>query len=338
MNILLRTCALIPFLVATSIFGQANAAPSFEVATAKPAAPLDMQKLAAQIQAGQMPRLGPHVEADRASYTYMTLKSLIALAYKVKEYQVSGPEWLGSERFDIEAKLPDGASKDDAPAMLQSLLAERFKLATHRDTSEHKVLALVVGKNGPKLKESPPAAPIDENAPLKPGEMKMEGPDGPIRMTRNPDGSATVNMGAKGTMTQKMDPQTQTMHIESSKVTMAGFADMLTSMMQIGGAGGRQVVDQTGLKGNYQVSVDLSLADIFAMARSQGMMQEGARPPAMAGGGSGESAAAVPTASDPSSGTTVYQSVEKLGLKLEERKATITQLIVDRAEKTPVEN
>ena len=69
--------------------------------------------------------------------------------------------------------MPEGASKDDAPGMLVSLLEERFKLAAHRDNQEHPVLALMVGKDGPKLKESPAATePIDENAPLKPGRSR----------------------------------------------------------------------------------------------------------------------------------------------------------------------
>ena len=195
----------------------------------KPSPPLDMAKLREQIQAGRMPRFGPHVDASQAEYIYMPLKDLIANAYKVKAYQITGPAWLATERFDIVAKMPDGASKDDAPKMLQALLEERFKLAAHRDTQEQPVLALVVGKDGPKLKESPAATePIDENAPLKPGETKIETPDGPVRIMRNADGSNTINMGAKGTMTQRMDMQAQTMTLESSKVTMAGFADMLT--------------------------------------------------------------------------------------------------------------
>ena len=152
--------------------------------------------------------------------------------------------------------------------MLQALLADRFKLVAHLDTQEHPVLGLVVGKGGVKLKESTVVAvPIDENAPLKPGEMKMDTPDGPARMTRNPDGSGTVNMGARGTFTQKMDGQN--LRIEASTITMAGFADMLTQMMQIGGASTRQVVDMTGLKGNYQVAVELSLADLIASGASR---------------------------------------------------------------------
>lgn len=329
----LRTCALIPILAATLCAGQTTASPAFEVATVKPAAPLDMQKLAADIQAGRMPHIGPHIEADRAEYTYLTLKQLVAIAYKMKPYQVSGPSWMDSTRFDIEAKLPEGASKDDVPAMLQNLLQERFKLTAHRDSSEHKVLALVLAKGGPKLKESPaPPAPIPDDTPLKPGEMKVDGPDGPVRVLRNQDGSMTMNMGAKGVMTVKTDAQSQTLHLDSSMVTMAGFAEMLTNLLKGGTGGGRQVVDQTGLKGSYQVSIDLSLGDIMEIARSQGMMPGGPHPAAPSTGGS------VPVASDPVGGMGIYQSVENLGLKLEDRNATVDQLIVDHVEKTPTEN
>ncbi len=104
---------------ATNAAGQtAPSAVAFEVATVKPSPPLDMAKLAADIRAGKMPRLGPHVSASQAEYTYMPIKELIAIAYKVKAYQITGPPWLATERFDIVAKMPDGASKDDAPKML----------------------------------------------------------------------------------------------------------------------------------------------------------------------------------------------------------------------------
>jgi uncharacterized protein (TIGR03435 family) len=218
--------------------------------------------------------------------------------------------------------------------MLQALLAERFKLAAHRDTQEHPVLALVVGKDGPKLKESPAAAePIAEDAPLKSGEMKVAGPDGPVRVTRNADGSTTVNMGAKGKITQRMDMQARTMTLESSTVTVAGFADMLTNVLQMGGGGGRQVVDMTDLKGNYQVALEISLADLMAMARAHGINV----PAAPAGGGAADNSPAS-AASDPGGGSTVFASVKKLGLKLEPRQAKVEQLVIDHVEKTPTEN
>jgi uncharacterized protein (TIGR03435 family) len=325
-------------LLALPALGQgASTTLSFDVATVRPSAPPDMARLQAQAQAGKMPRFGAYVEVSRAEYLYMSLQDLIANAYKVKSYQVTGPAWLATQRFDIAAKLPDGASKDDAPMMLQALLKERFKLVAHRDLQEHPVLGLVVAKGGTKLKESAtvPVA-IDEDAPLKPGEMKIDTPDGPARMTRNADGSNTINMGAKGVMTQTMDMQSQTLRLESSAMTMEGFADMLTTVMRFGGgAGGRQVVDMTDLKGTYQVAVEFSLAELMANARAQGMNTPG---PPGGGGGGQAGTAAMPSAADPSGGATVFESVQKLGLKLEPRKAKVEQMVVDSVEKAPTEN
>ena len=81
------------------------------------------------------------------------------------------------------------------------------------------------------------------------------------------------------------------------------------------------------------MAVDISLADIMAMVRAQGMDM----PVPKAGGGAADGSA-VSDASDPSGGSTVYGSVEKLGLKLEPRKANVEQLVVDSVEKTPTEN
>src|ERR1039458_3016198 len=75
-------------------------------------------------------------------------------AYAVKGYQINGPKWLDSERFDIVAKIPKGATKEQFQLMLQNLLAERFKLTLHHETKELPMYALVVGKGGHKLKES----------------------------------------------------------------------------------------------------------------------------------------------------------------------------------------
>jgi uncharacterized protein (TIGR03435 family) len=305
---------------------------AFEVATVRPAAPLDLAKLAQEVAQGQMPRLGVRVDRARAEYRYMSLQELMVLAYNVQAHQISGPDWIATQRFDIVAKLPEGATKDQTNQMLQNLLEERFKMTLHRETKGHPVFALLVAKDGPKLKESPPdaAEPLDTNAPLKPGEVQMDTDSGPIRISRGSDGSSTINMGARGTVTTRMDLSTQTIHMESSKVTMSGFALMLTRILQTGGAGSRPVVDMTDLKGNYQVALDIPLADLMAMARS--VMPElagAATPPA------GEPAG---IASEPGGATSVFASVKALGLRLEQRKAPIEQLVIDHVEKTPIAN
>jgi uncharacterized protein (TIGR03435 family) len=93
-----------------------------------------------------------------------TAKMLIREAFNVRSYQISGgPGWLESDRFDLEAKAMGNASEDQLRHMLQRLLAERFKLAMHRDAKEMQVSVITVAKSGFKLHE------------LKPGEL------GPVR-------------------------------------------------------------------------------------------------------------------------------------------------------------
>lgn len=310
---------------------------TFDVASVRPSATVDMMKVAADMQAGKMPKWGAHINGLRAEYNYQRLKDLIVAAYKVKDYQVTAPDWMNktdAQRFDIAARMPGGSNKDDAATMLQALLAERFKLKIHRETQEHPVMALVVGKNGPKMKESPgDAPPIDPDVPLKSGEMQVDTADGPARMTMDKNGmGGTMNMGTKGIITYSVDMKTMTMHMTSSKSTMTALADLLSQlMMQMGGAtgGGRPVLDKTDLKGNYEISMDFSLADMIAQASAQAGFGEGGATNNAAG----------PEASDPGgSGVSVSDSLSKMGLKLDSRKAPIEQLVVDSSEKMPTEN
>jgi uncharacterized protein (TIGR03435 family) len=327
-------------LALTAIGAFAQTKPAFEVATIKPSPPMDPVKIAAALQAGGKMPIGANVEFLRAEYLYLDLRSLMSYAYGVKPYQITGPDWMATTRFDIVAKMPAGSKKDDAPKMLQTLLEERFKLTTHRSSAEHPVLALVVGKGGPKLKASAekPAA-IDESAPLKPGESKMDGLNGPVRVKVDmTTGSSVVDMGLQGKMSYRVNPATQSMHIDFSMVTMAGFADMITQLFaQLGGTGGKQVVDMTGIQGNYDATVELSLAEIIAMARAAGADIPVGAPAATTGGAGGRGD--IPVASDPGAGgASLTDAVQSMGLRLESRKATVDQLIVDHIEKTPTEN
>jgi uncharacterized protein (TIGR03435 family) len=83
----------------------------------------------------------------------MSLHLLIGAAYGLKDYQVASPDWMKDVRFDISAKMPAGATTSQAPAMLRTLLEERFQLTSHREQRELPVYALIVAKNGPKLQE-----------------------------------------------------------------------------------------------------------------------------------------------------------------------------------------
>jgi uncharacterized protein (TIGR03435 family) len=86
------------------------------------------------------------------------LKVVLMEAFKVALDRIIGPSWLDADCFQITGKLPNGATRDQIPAMLQALLAERFHLAAHTERRLRPGYALVADRNGPKLKESDPAS------------------------------------------------------------------------------------------------------------------------------------------------------------------------------------
>jgi uncharacterized protein (TIGR03435 family) len=93
-----------------------------------------------------------------------TLRMLVTFAYSVHDFQVlGGPRWIDSDAFDIVAKPENKSSRVQLLQMVQVLLTERFKLRIHRETKEQPVLALVIGKNGPKLK----MANTDDGGPMR---------------------------------------------------------------------------------------------------------------------------------------------------------------------------
>src|ERR1044071_1483854 len=95
-------------LAPLAIFGQAPAAPRvFDVATIRPAPPIDQAKG----MSGQF-RVGMSVDGNRVDIRFFSLADLIRTAYKVKQFQISGPDWMSTERWEVQAKLPEGATKD----------------------------------------------------------------------------------------------------------------------------------------------------------------------------------------------------------------------------------
>jgi uncharacterized protein (TIGR03435 family) len=260
---------------------------------------------------GQM-RIGMNADAGMLRYTNVSLKDCIRVAYRVKEFQVEGPDWLGSTRFDIVAKLPDGASKDDIPEMLQSMLADRFQLVTHRDTKEHGIYALVVGKGGPKLK--PAETPVGDAAPA-PAKMS------PGRVP-------------KGAMMMRMDPGG--MHLNASSITLPSLAEMISRFCE------RPVVDMTGIQGQYDFDLAFAPETMRGMpAPKGGGMQPMANGGMAGGGGEGPMTAGAdraPADAPAEAAGSIFDAVQRYGLKLESRKAPMEIVTVDHIEKTPTEN
>lgn len=130
-------------LLAAAAYGQTAPAPqTFDVASVKPG----------NCRLGVDLRLYP---GGRLHITCMTVNGILQQAYGLEHYQISGgPAWLDVDPFDLEAKAEGNPAKDQMMAMLQTLLADRFKLKVHRESKEGNVYSLVVAKGGHKL--SPP--------------------------------------------------------------------------------------------------------------------------------------------------------------------------------------
>ena len=239
----------------------------------------------------------------------MTVGYLVDYAYGVESVQVTGPEWTTADRFDIEARFSEGADKNQDRKMLQALLKDRFKLAFHIDKRQLEIYALVVGQHGEKLKPSPPDPPSPEAAaPLKPGDSNAGESPAKSNIITKSDGSSTVSMGSRGTFTAKFDQESWSNHLEFSKTTMEALAGRLSNCL---GSGVHKVVDETGIKGNYQVAYDCPLPG---------------RPLPAGTGAAG-------TPSDPEDGSLLTRSLDALGLKLEKRKVPMDVYVIDHVER-----
>jgi uncharacterized protein (TIGR03435 family) len=255
---------------------------AFEVASIKPARP----------PVGGVIRVSTSDNPGGINYTNASLKILLMRAYDVQPHQISGPSWIESDRYlyDIIAKAPAGTPKEQFPAMLQTLLAERLKVVLHRETRQETAYALVVGKNTPKLKKS---AEVPGGAP---------GRRGAIGFMATPTG----------------------IHQEARRVTMAGFAHMLSINL------GRPVADRTGIEGNFDITLDFSGEGLTEnLRRSIAMAARNHPAKTLAEGGPAPDSTPVPS---------LFTAVEQLGLKLEPRKAPVEYIVVDKAEKVPTEN
>jgi len=103
----------------------------------------------------------PITDPGLVNYPNVSLAGVLSRAYDVKPLQIVGPEWLRNDRFSIIAKVPADAPKGQVPAMLQTLLAQRFGLKVHWETRQEQGYSLVVGKTGARLTKS---AVADEDA------------------------------------------------------------------------------------------------------------------------------------------------------------------------------
>jgi uncharacterized protein (TIGR03435 family) len=228
-------------------------APAFDVATVKMGGPVVNGLI--NINTGK-------IVNGVVTLANATLSDCLKFAYSLTtDEQIAGPDWINQKmvRFEVTGKAPPETPADQLMLMLQTLLKERFQIAMHTEQREMKHYELVIGKNGPKLKESTVGAAETT------GGGRLDG-------------------------------------IKSNRMTMNKLAMLLSRMTRM------PVLDKTGLTDFYQF--DLRYANEVSKAPEEN--------PA---------------------GPSVFTAVqEQLGLKLESRKGPVEVLVVDHAEKIPVEN
>lgn len=202
-------------------------AQTFEVASVKPAV----------IPKGPVyfgpARSGPGTsDPEQITWSYARFIDLLMTAYDVKSFQITGPSWISTERYNVATKVPQGTSKQQLLAMWQNLLAERFGLVLHHDSKEFQVEELVVAKGGHKLKETSLADPNAEGPPQfdKSGALN------------SPGFVNTIHAGSGGA----------TVHTVARAQTLSRLTVLLTGQV------GRPVLDKTGLTGKYDFELDFT--------------------------------------------------------------------------------
>jgi uncharacterized protein (TIGR03435 family) len=285
-------------------------AQTFDVATVKPAeAPVPGERMMIGIAGGPGTRDPGQISANA------TLSMLLMTAYDVKAYQITGPPWLNMERYQIMAKVPAGATKDQVRVMWQNLLAERFGLTLHHQSKIFQVEQMEIAKAG-KLKEST----LDPNAPE--AQPALAGPFSPPKMDKN----GVPELSAPGLiMMMRMGPAGPSAHMVGKAQTAAQLAGMVANELD------RPVVDKTGLTGKYDFVLE------FAPDPSRIRLPPGGAPPPVPGA-PGPVPGGDANGTDPSGLTIVGALQQQLGLRLVSTRAPLDTLIIDHAEKVPTEN
>jgi len=265
------------------LVGQPNVSmPRFEAASIKPAAeptwaptgPLATMLPLVASDPGQ--RAIPMPDPGRVRIRSLSLLGLVAMAYGVPVAQVRGPSWMGQGAFEVDATVPAGAQKGQVKVMLQSLLQERFSLIAHHETEVIPGYALMLGGGGSKLTPSV--------MPAEPPPGQDQEADVRAALSRK-----VMNLAAN----QTVPPPAGTSRSQFAHVSTAQLAGILFRFVQA------PVVDETGLKGTYDVTLEIS---------------------------------------QDQSGDSVFDALEKLGLKLKARPVPTDALVIDRATRAPTPN
>jgi len=296
-----RSIASLLIWPAVAAFAQSPARlPSFEVASVKPSDPRAATLPASVGERGRV-GVGGRFDMRRIQLTYLVMR-----AFDVESRQISGPNWMNEQTYDVLATVPAGASSAQIPLMFQNLLAERFKMKYHLENPVTPVYALVVTRGGSKLK---PGQPDDD--PYNYGQIATKAAAGgpPAASAR------TSQFGV-----YRLNMAREVVRYEYLNITMKALAQFL----------GRErgplelpVVDMSGLTGEYQVTLEIPPNQVHCASSGFPTDQ-----------GEGQQA---PTASDPC-GSSIRASLESQGLRLVRRSVPYRKVVIESIERTPTEN
>jgi uncharacterized protein (TIGR03435 family) len=251
-------------------------------------------------------KLGMHSDGAQVRFDFLSLRDLTRLAWQVKDYQVVGPDWIASERYTVIAKVPEGNfTEDQKREMLQNLLIDRFGLKYHNEKKEFAVYALEQGKNGIKMKETPPDANGEAPPPSKGINVSANGSERGVFVD--------LGGGAYFTFTDNK--------FVGHKITVARIVDSLAMYLD------KPLVDQTGLPADKTYDLTLAITpDDYRVMLIRSAIHAGIQLP--------------PQALQLADGSidSFYTALDTAGLKLESKRAPIDVIVVDSASKTPTEN
>lgn len=257
------------------------------------------------------------ITETRVDLGNISLKALVRMAFRLRDYELSAPDWLAEVRVNVQATLPTGSTRQQVPEMLQDLLANRFGLTARRETRTMQVHELVVSSSGRKMREVEPLNGLEKEFQRDPrltstaavalADTSVDTPEGQVRTVFGELGRTTATAATMYRLQLNVPQRTQTLN--ATRMTMAELAGVLTDSM------GQPVIDKTGLVGGYQFIVELPV-DARTVQTIRNQMPSFEYLP----------------------GVSESRAVEALGLKLERRTAPVPVLVVDKVDRMPTEN
>lgn len=244
------------------------------------------------------------VSGERVTIRNYQLRSLLLLALGPEAYQVAAPEWVREFRFDIQALMPSGSTRDHVPEMVHALLVDRFGLITHIEQRSLSAYDLIVNGNQPRML---PVQAVDELAKQFRSESVVrvfQSVDNDVRrMTEIHQSTVTHRTVTPTMLYEKRWTERSTHRLIATRMSMGELSKVLTQHAR------RPVIDRTGLEGLFQFEVELPRID-YGM--TFGLVEP--------------------------SPVSVQSAARSLGLQLEPRRAPINVVVVDKIAQRPTEN